>query len=123
MTHFTNNARTKRRAAFTAPYPGRIIPLEPASVGGSLICRKNAFPAAAYGTRLSIEFDKRIGAGFFGGEGLFPATLRGHGTLWLQSLPFSRPADRIIRSSRYAAGHSKGEGSPLGGLGNLFGDR
>ena len=186
LTHFTNRDTRKRRAAFAAPYPGKIIPIELSSIGGSLICQKDAFLAAAYGTRLSIEFNKRIGAVFFGGEGfilqrlegdgkaffhvggtvvkkelkgetlhidtgciaaftpsldysieragnlksmvfggegLFLATLRGHGTLWLQSLPFSRLADRIIRSSRYSAGQTKGEGSVLGGLGNIFGDR
>jgi len=55
----------------------------------------------------------------FGGEGLFLATLRGPGTVYLQSLPFSRLANRIIGAS----GGGKGEGSVLGGLGDMFGDR
>jgi len=54
----------------------------------------------------------------FGGEGLFLATLQGHGTVWLQSMPFARLAQRI--TGMYASG--KGEGSVIGGLGNLFGD-
>jgi len=54
---------------------------------------------------------------FFGGEGLFLATLKGHGTVYLQSLPFSRMADRIIANS---GSGGKGEGSVLGGLGNLL---
>ncbi len=57
---------------------------------------------------------------FFGGEGLFLATLRGYGTVYLQSLPFSRLADRIIQHAPKAGGSSKGEGSVLGGLGRLL---
>ncbi len=57
---------------------------------------------------------------FFGGEGLFLATLRGHGTVYLQSLPFSRLADRIIQHAPKMGGSDKGEGSVLGGLGRLL---
>ena len=53
---------------------------------------------------------------FFWGEGMFLATLSGAGTVWLQSLPFSRLADRIIASAPRMGGSSKGEGSVLGGL-------
>jgi len=59
----------------------------------------------------------------FGGEGLFLATLSGHGVVWLQTLPFSRLADRVMRHSPSAGGRRRGEGSILGGLGDLFGDR
>lgn len=57
---------------------------------------------------------------FFGGEGLFLATLSGHGRVWLQSLPFSRLADRIIRSAPSTGGSSQGEGSVLGGIGRML---
>jgi len=57
---------------------------------------------------------------FFGGEGLFLATLRGTGTVLLQSLPFSRMADRILQHAPRAGGSSKGEGSVLGGIGRLL---
>jgi uncharacterized protein (AIM24 family) len=57
---------------------------------------------------------------FFGGEGLFFATLKGHGTVWLQSLPFSRMADRILQHAPSAGGKSQGEGSILGGLGRML---
>ena len=60
---------------------------------------------------------------FFGGEGLFLATLKGHGTVYLQSLPFSRLADRIIQSAPSIGGSSKGEGSVLGNIGGLIGGR
>ena len=185
MTHFTNEGFGKRRVAFAAPYPGKIIPLDLAEIGGSMTCQKDAFLCAALGTKVSIAFQKRLGAGFFGGEGfilqklvgdgkafvhaggtvikkelrgetlrvdtgwlvaftegieynieragslktmffggegLFLATLKGHGTVLLQSLPFSRLADRVIQHAPAAGGSNKGEGSVLGGLGNLFGD-
>jgi uncharacterized protein (AIM24 family) len=67
-----------------------------------------------------IEFIGGIKNSIFGGEGLFYATLRGPGTVYIQSLPFSRLADRIIASAPRAGGDSRGEGSLLGGLGNLL---
>lgn len=183
MTHFTNEGYGKKRAAFGAPYPGKIIPLDIASMGGELICQKDAFLCAALGTRVTIAFNKRFGAGFFGGEGfilqklkgdgmafihaggvvvekqlkgetlrvdtgcivgfspaidydiqragnlksmffggegIFLATLSGHGRVFLQSLPFSRLADRIIQHAPSAGGSAKGEGSVLGRLGRML---
>ena len=185
MTHFTNNGHGKSRAAFAAPSPGKIIPVDMSKIGHTLYCQKDSFLCAALGTRVSIAFTKRLGAGFFGGEGfilqklegdgmafvhaggtvikkklngqtlrvdtgclvgfagdidydieragnlksmffggegLFLATLRGHGTVLLQSLPFSRLADRILAHAPSAGGSSQGEGSALGALGNLLGD-
>ncbi len=184
MTHFTNAGSGKKKVAFAAPYPGKIIPIDMATIGGELICQKDAFLCAALGTEVSIAFTKRLGTGFFGGEGfilqrlrgdgmafvhaggtivkkqlnndvimvdtgciaafssgldydiqragnlksmffggegLFLATLRGTGTVYLQSLPFSRLADRIIKSAPAAGGNRKGEGSILGGIGDLIG--
>jgi len=187
LTHFTNKSGSRRKVAFAGPYPGKIIPVNLGEMGGTLICQKDAFLAAAFGTKVSITFTKRFGAGLFGGEGfilqklegdglvfihvggtvvkrqlqgetlrvdtgclaaftpgidysieaagglktmlfggegIFLATLRGHGSVWLQSLPFSRLADRIIRHAPSIGGSRKGEGSILGGLGNLIdGDR
>ena len=185
MTHFTNQSPGKKRVAFAAPYPGKIIPLEMAQLGEELICQKDAFLCAALGTSIDIAFQRKLGTGFFGGEGfilqrlrgdgkafihvggtvikkelrgetlrvdtgclaaftkgidydiervgnlksmvfggegLFLATLRGHGTVYLQSLPFSRLANRVLQVSSSGSGSSKDEGSVLGGLGNLFGD-
>lgn len=184
MTHFSNGGSLKRRVAFAAPYPGKIIAIDMATMGEELICQKDAFLCAAFGTSIDIAFHKRLGAGFFGGEGfilqrlrgdgkafvhvggtvikrelnnetirvdtgciaaftpgidydieragnlksmvfggegMFLATLRGTGTVYLQSLPFSRLANRVMRAA--SVGGSKGEGSVLGGLGDLFGDR
>jgi uncharacterized protein (TIGR00266 family) len=67
-----------------------------------------------------IEFVGGIKNSLFGGEGLFYATLRGPGTVFIQSLPFSRLADRIIASAPRAGGSSRDEGSLLGGLGRLI---
>jgi len=185
MTHFTNRAPSgKKRVAFAAPYPGKIIPLKLSDYGGEILCEKDAFLCAAYGTSVGIAFQKKFGAGlfggegfilqrlkgdglgfihaggtivkkelrgdvmrvdtgclvamtsgiqydieragnlksmFFGGEGLFLTTLSGHGTVWLQSLPFSRLADRILANAPSAGGASTGEGSMLGGVGRLLG--
>lgn len=185
MTHFTSQMDGKRHVAFGAPYPGKIIPVDLAQTGGEILCQKDAFLCAALGTNVSIAFNKRLGAGFFGGEGfilerlrgdgkvfmhvggtvikrelqgekllidtgciaafttgidysieragnmksmffggegLFLATLQGTGTIWLQSLPFSRLADRILENAPKAGGKDTGEGSILGSLGNLMGD-
>ncbi len=186
MTHFTNEGRGKSRVTFAAPFPGSIIPLDLAALGGEIICQKDAFLCAAKGTKVDIAFNRKLGAGFFGGEGfilerlsgdglafvhaggtvierelngetlrldtgclvamagdidydiemskglksilfggegLFLATVRGHGKVWIQSLPFSRLADRIISHAPSMGGSSQGEGSVLGGLGRLLDGR
>lgn len=68
----------------------------------------------------NIEMVSGIRNAFFGGEGLFFATLRGPGTVWIQSMPFSRLADKIISAAPKMGGKRKGEGSILGGLGGLL---
>ena len=182
LTHFTNVGHGKKEVSFAAPYPGSIVPVDLSQMN-SILCQKDAFLCAALGTSVSIAFNKRLGAGFFGGEGfilqklsgdglaflhaggtvieknltnetllidtgcivafddsldyniervgnlksmffggegMFLATLRGTGKVYLQSLPFSRLADRIIQHAPKAGGSSKGEGSVLGGLGRLL---
>ena len=185
MTVFINDGQGKRRVAFGAPYPGKIIPVALSEVGGELIAQKDSFLCAAQGVSIGIAFQKRIGTGLFGGEGfimqrltgdgmvfvhaggtlhertleageslrvdtgcivamqpsvnydiqfvggiksalfggegLFFATLRGPGKIWLQSLPFSRLADRIFAAAPRHGGKSKGEGSILGGIGRVLG--
>ena len=183
ITHFTNIGQGKKRVAFAAPYPGKIVPVDMSRIGERIICQKDAFLCAALGTKVSIAFNKRLGAGFFGGEGfilqklrgnglaflhaggtvvkkelndqtilidtgcivafssnleysieragnlksmifggegLFLATIKGTGTLYLQSLPFSRMADRILQNAPKVGGKSKGEGSVLGGIGRII---
>ena len=177
-TVYTNNTSSKQRVAFAAPYPGKILPMDLSKLGGTLICQKDAFLCAARGVSLGIAFQKRLTAGFFGGEGfimqkldgdgmafvhaggtvvrrelqpgqtllvdtgcvvaytpsvdfeiqyvgkiktalfggegLFLAKLTGPGTLWLQSLPFSRLASRVFAAAPQRGGSK--EESSLGGL-------
>lgn len=184
MTHFTNRGGGKKHVAFAAPFPGKIIPVDMGKIGGELLCQKESFLCAALGTEIGIAFQRRLGTGFFGGEGfilqrlrgdgmafihasgtilerelkgetvrvdtgclvafeptidydieragnlksmffagegLFLATLRGHGKVWLQSLPFSRLADRILAHAPSGGGNDRGEGSLLGGIGRMLG--
>lgn len=72
------------------------------------------------GITYDIERAGNLKSMFFGGEGLFLATLQGTGTVYLQSLPFSRLADRILQHAPAAGRNSQGEGSLLGGLGMLL---
>lgn len=72
----------------------------------------------------TVDFDL-VSAGnvktmVFGGEGIFFARLRGPGKVWIQSLPFARLAGRVIATAMPMGGQSRGEGSLLGGLGNLI---
>ena len=184
MTVFLNRSTTKRRVAFGAPYPGRIVAVRLADVGGELIAQKDAFLAAAKGVSIGIAFQKKLGVGlfggegfimerltgdgwafvhaggmlqertlgpgeivrvdtgcivalqpsvtydieyvgkiktaFFGGEGLFFATLRGPGRIWLQSLPLSRLANRIVSAVPRLGRGGREEGSVLGALGGLL---
>jgi len=180
ITHFTNQGQGKKEVSFAAPYPGKIIPLDLSEIGGEILCQKDSFLCAAKGTNISVALNKRLGSGFFGGEGfilqklrgdglaflhaggtvvkkqlnnetlridtgcivgfspgldydieragglrsmlfggegLFLATIRGTGTVYLQSLPFSRLADRILMFAPKQGGRSKGEGSILGEMG------
>ncbi|MDF1584036.1 MAG: TIGR00266 family protein [Methyloprofundus sp.] len=85
LTHFTNEGRQKRKVAFSAPYPGSIIPLNLAELGEEVICQKDAFLAAALGTQVDIAFQKRLGSGFFGGEGFILQRLRGDGMAFMHA--------------------------------------
>ena len=186
ITTFFNDGSRKEKVAFAAPYPGKIIPLQLGKLGGSYLCQKDAYLCSAHGIDIEIAFTKKIGAGFFGGEGfilqrlegdglaflhaggtiikkelqhgeilkvdtgclvafepsvnytiefvggfknalfggegLFLAQMTGPGTVYLQSLPFSRLADRISAAARF---QNKGEQNLGGGIlgGIIGGDR
>ena len=184
MTVSQNQTPGKRCVAFGAPYHGKIIPVHLRDIGGELIAQKDSFLCAAKGVSIGIAFQRRLGAGLFGGEGfimqrltgdglafvhaggalhertlgvgeslrvdtgcivafepsvdydikmvggiksalfggegLFFATLKGPGKIWLQSLPFSRLAGRIVAAAPQTGRGGKGEGSVLGGLGRLI---
>ena len=85
LTHFTNVGMGKKEVAFAAPYPGSIIPVDLATEGGSFLCQSSAFLCAAMGTSVSVQFSKRLGAGFFGGEGFILQKLSGDGLAFLHA--------------------------------------
>ncbi len=177
MTTFTNNGHEKQKVSFASPYPGKIIPIDLTEMDGKLTCQKDAFLCAAKGVSIGIELTKKLGVGFFGGEGfilqklegdglcfihaggtiirkelrsgeklkvdtgclvamtkdikyniefvggikntlfggegLFFASLTGPGSVWIQSLPFSRLASRVFASATKTYGNNIDEGSIL----------
>lgn len=118
ITTFTNDGQGKKHVSFAAPYPGKIIPMDLQKLNGKLICQKDAFLAAANGVTIGIEFQRKLGTGFFGGEGLFFATLQGPGSVWIQSMPFNRLASRVFSAAPSTGGSSEEKG--IGGLFDLF---
>jgi uncharacterized protein (TIGR00266 family) len=184
-TVFTHRGSGKARVAFASPTPGAILPIKLSDYGGTLICQKDSFLAAARGVSIGVAFQRRVmtglfgGEGFimqrldgdgwvfvqmggtvverelrageqlhvdtgclaaytpgvefdlvaaggvrsvlFGGEGLFFARLTGPGKVWVQSLPFSRLAGRMLAAAGARGGQNRGEGSILGGLGDFIG--
>lgn len=85
MTHFTNHGYGKRKVAFSAPYPGTIMPIDLARTPGGLVVQKDGFLCAAKGTKLSIHFNQRLGAGLFGGEGFIMERLQGDGLAFVHA--------------------------------------
>lgn len=79
LTHFTNQSEAVKTLSFSGEFPGKIIPFDLKNHNGKLICQKDAFLCAALGTKLDIAFQKKLGAGFFGGEGFIMQTLEGDG--------------------------------------------
>jgi uncharacterized protein (TIGR00266 family) len=79
ITTFLNNSGARSRVAFSAPYPGKVIPLQLSELGGTFICQKDSFLCAARGIEIEIAFTKRLGAGLFGGEGFILQRLTGDG--------------------------------------------
>ena len=184
MTVFYNRSNEKKKVAFGAPYPGKIIAVHLSEIGGELIAQKDSFLAAAKGVSVGIAFQRKLGVGLFGGEGfimqrlqgdgwafvhaggtlhertlasgelirvdtgcivalqpsvnyeiqyvgkiksalfggegLFFATLRGPGKVWLQSLPLSRLANRIVAAVPGVARGGREEGSILGTIGGML---
>lgn len=85
MTAFTNSGVMKQKVAFAAPYPGKIIPIDLRNLGGRLICQKDAFLCCAKGISVGIAFTKKLGAGFFGGEGFILQKLEGEGLAFIHA--------------------------------------
>jgi len=85
ITHFTNQGQGKSHVAFAAPYPGTIIPLDLLAMGGKVIVQRDAFLCAALGTKISMHFNQKLGAGFFGGEGFILQKLQGDGKAFIHA--------------------------------------
>jgi uncharacterized protein (TIGR00266 family) len=85
ITTFYNKGNTKSHAAFAAPYPGKIIPLDLGALGGQFLCQKDSFLCAAQGIEIEVAFTKRIGAGLFGGEGFILQRLTGDGLVFVHA--------------------------------------
>ena len=85
VTHFTNNGTRKQKVAFAAPYPGKIVPIELGTLGGSLIVQKDGFLCAAKGTKISITLNRRIGSGLVGGEGFILQKLERDGKAFMHA--------------------------------------
>lgn len=85
MTAFTNMGQGKKHVSFAAPYPGKIIPMDLSKLNGKIICQKDAFLCAAKGVSIGIEFQKKFGAGLFGGEGFIMEKLEGDGMAFVHA--------------------------------------
>jgi uncharacterized protein (TIGR00266 family) len=86
MTHFTNRGNKKAKVGFSAPYPGTVIPVDLAKCpGNELVVQKDGFLCAAFGTKLSIVFNRKIGAGLVGGEGFILQKLTGDGLAFVHA--------------------------------------
>lgn len=85
MTIYSNQGSGKKRVAFAAPYPGKIVPIDLSAIGGTFICQKDAFLCAARGVSVGIAFQRKLGAGFFGGEGFIMQKLEGNGLAFVHA--------------------------------------
>lgn len=85
ITHFTHRGTGKSHVAFAAPYPGTIVPVDLGKMGGSVIVQRDAFLCAALGTKISLHFNQKLGAGFFGGEGFILQKLQGDGMAFIHA--------------------------------------
>ncbi|MGQ1945502.1 TIGR00266 family protein [Geofilum sp. OHC36d9] len=85
ITHFTHRGTGKSHVAFAAPYPGTIVPVDLGQMGGSVIVQRDAFLCAALGTKISLHFNQKLGAGFFGGEGFILQKLQGDGMAFIHA--------------------------------------
>lgn len=86
MTHFTNRGGRKAKVGFSAPYPGTVIPVDLSqSPNNELIVQKDGFLCAAFGTKLSITFNRKLGSGLVGGEGFILQKLQGDGKIFVHA--------------------------------------
>jgi uncharacterized protein (TIGR00266 family) len=99
MTAFSNEGRGKSRVSFASPYPGKIIPLNLEQLGGKIICQKDSFLCAAKGVSVGIEFSKKLGRGFFGGEGFIMQKIEGDGMAFMHA--GGHITERILKAGEH----------------------
>lgn len=85
LTHFTHTGMGKSHVAFAAPYPGTIVPVDLSKLGKRVIMQRDAFLCAALGTKISLHFNQKLGAGFFGGEGFMLQKIEGDGMAFIHA--------------------------------------
>lgn len=85
LSFFTNKSQSRRKVAFSAPYPGMIVPLDLKNLGGTVFCQKESFLCGARGIAVNVGITKKIGAGFFGGDGFILQKLQGDGLAFIHS--------------------------------------
>ncbi len=85
LTHFTNRGSGRSKVAFAAPYPGTIIPVDLSKLNNKLIVQKDGFLCAAFGTKLTITLNRKLGAGLLGGEGFILQKLEGDGKAFVHA--------------------------------------
>ncbi|WP_207420550.1 TIGR00266 family protein [Desertivirga brevis] len=95
MTAYTNIGYGKKKVSFASPYPGKIIPLDLGELGGRVTCQKDAFLCAAKGVSVSIEFQRKLGTGLFGGEGFIMQKLEGDGLAFVHA--GGHVAERVLQ--------------------------
>ena len=79
LTHFTNESAAVKKVGFAGTIPGSIVGINLSEIGGAITCQRDAFLCAALGTEISVTFSKKLGAGFFGGEGFILQRATGDG--------------------------------------------
>ena len=85
LTAYTHTGEGKQKVSFASPYPGKIIPIDLCEYDGKIICQKDSFLCAAQGNSIGIEFSKKLGRGFFGGEGFIMQKIEGDGLAFLHA--------------------------------------
>jgi len=85
MTVFINESTQRRDVAFASPFPGKIQAVNVLDWGGTIIAQRDAFLAGARGLDVSIALQRKIGAGFFGGEGFVLQKISGDGLAFLHA--------------------------------------
>lgn len=114
MTAFTHEGQKKAKVSFASPYPGKIIPIDLSQYDHKIICQKDSFLCAAKGAQVGIEFSRKLGRGFFGGEGFIMQKVEGDGMAFLHAGGY------IVEKELKAGEHLRVDTGCLVGFTNLI---